>query len=139
MVKKTKSYDVGYKKPPKATQFKKGASGNPSGRRRQPRDIEMLLSIELNRTLSFNENGKIGKQNKLHLMIRQAVNKAVAGDFRPLEQLIKVRSILNTAQVRPDVQKVDRPKMTPDEIIENYMRFVRAPREERIRLLENEK
>jgi len=28
-------YEVGYRKPPVATRFKKGASGNPSGRRKK--------------------------------------------------------------------------------------------------------
>lgn len=33
--KKKEDYQVGYRKPPTATRFKKGKSGNPSGRRKK--------------------------------------------------------------------------------------------------------
>ena len=35
-------YEVGYRKPPRNTQFKKGSSGNPSGR---PRDSKSATTI----------------------------------------------------------------------------------------------
>ncbi|MBL4544643.1 MAG: hypothetical protein JKP95_01895 [Oceanicaulis sp.] len=38
-------YEVGYGKPPKATQFKKGQSGNPRGRpKMQPKDVAAHMS-----------------------------------------------------------------------------------------------
>ena len=37
---KKKDYEIGYKKPPKHTQFKPGQSGNPKGRPQKPQTIE---------------------------------------------------------------------------------------------------
>ena len=39
-------YEVGYKKPPQATKFRKGASGNPAGgRRRKPKPAKTSLEV----------------------------------------------------------------------------------------------
>jgi hypothetical protein len=40
-------YKVGYGKPPKGGQFKKGISGNPSGRPKKPLDFASQLKKEL--------------------------------------------------------------------------------------------
>jgi hypothetical protein len=41
--KRSNSYEVGYGKPPKDTQFKKGSSGNPKGRPRKTLDFHLEL------------------------------------------------------------------------------------------------
>lgn len=51
-------YEVGYGKPPKATRFPKGKSGNPLGRRkRRDPDAQDLLNL-LNEPISVTLNGK---------------------------------------------------------------------------------
>ena len=40
-------YEVGYGKPPKSGQFKKGISGNPPGRPKKPSDFASELKKEL--------------------------------------------------------------------------------------------
>lgn len=50
--------DTGYKKPPKAFQFQKGRSGNPSGRRRKAQGIpEMLGKVTKQRVRTNGKNG----------------------------------------------------------------------------------
>ena len=43
----TKDYDVGYAKPPLATRFQRGQSGNPGGRRRGAKSLAALLGEAL--------------------------------------------------------------------------------------------
>jgi hypothetical protein len=83
---------VGYKRPPAHTRFKKGQSGNPRGRRpsSEPPSLAALLADELQSTITITDNGKLRKANKVSLIFKQAVNKAVGGkDLRPLAFLLK--------------------------------------------------
>ena len=49
---------VGYKNPPKSTQFKKGQSGNPAGRKKKPVPKSLLeaMLLELSDTITIKEN-----------------------------------------------------------------------------------
>jgi Family of unknown function (DUF5681) len=121
-------YQVGYRSPPQHTQFKKGQSGNPHGRRKQNHNIRSLLSDEMNRQLSFNENGKPAKDSKLSLMVKQAINKAVAGDFRPLAQLVKLQSWLQAIKDSENMRSI-KDTTSVQEAIELYQEKIRASKE----------
>lgn len=56
---KKKDYEVGYGKPPKATQFKKGQSGNSKGRPRKSENVRTLLRETLNQRVQVRVNGKV--------------------------------------------------------------------------------
>ena len=82
---KSDIYKVGYGKPPKATRFKKGTSGNPSGR---PRKAPLLLDpgsiIEAidNEEIQVSDNGKRKRMTKAEIEFRQLFAKAIRGDLR---------------------------------------------------------
>ena len=81
---------VGYKKPPVHTQFKKGISGNPKGRVKGGKNIWTILQEEAQAVVSYSENGKPTKASKQTLAIKSAFNKAVKGDLRALQLLMKL-------------------------------------------------
>ena len=82
--KQESAYEVGYKKPPVATQFKPGQSGNPKGRPKGAKNLTTTLETEINALITYIENGKRKKISKQGAFIRQAVNLAVGGDLRAL-------------------------------------------------------
>lgn len=78
----------GYKTPPKATQFKKGQSGNPNGRPRGAKNNKTVFE-NLAATLI---DGKIpGSDDKVTLregVIAQLASKALSGDARSMNKFI---------------------------------------------------
>ena len=86
-------YEVGYKKPPKHTQFQKGKSGNPGGRRKPAADVVTALERTLSELITIREDGQTRQVTRLEAALRQMVAKATAGDtaaFRLLSALIQV-------------------------------------------------
>jgi hypothetical protein len=85
---KGRDYAVGYGKPPGATRFQKGQSGNPTGRRRGSRNLSTILDEELEQRVVIRENGKQKTITKRRASMKQFVNKAASGDHRALQLLI---------------------------------------------------
>ena len=83
-------YDVGYRRPPKATRFKKGESGNPKGRPKGARGLEKVVLEELKAKITVNENGRPKKLKKVEAIAKQMVNKALTGDHKAITQVLTV-------------------------------------------------
>jgi hypothetical protein len=79
--------DVGYGKPPKRTQFKKGESGNPRGRPKGAKSISTIVEEELNRKIEVTENGKTVRRPVRQLIVRAAVREAVKGSVKHTQWL----------------------------------------------------
>lgn len=82
---KRRDYDIGYKKPPVHSIWKKGQSGNLSGRRKgnvKSADIDLVLDEVLSALVPVNENGRPQKISKLKALLTQTVNKGLKGDNR---------------------------------------------------------
>jgi len=85
---KTEDYEVGYGKPPESGQFKKGTSGNPSGRPKKVKDFGSQLLRELDSKLIINENGKRKVITKLEGVVKQLLNKSLSGHHPSTRLLI---------------------------------------------------
>ena len=89
-----KVYEVGYGKPPVATRFQKGTSGNPSGRPKevsQELDPGMVLQSIDSEEIVVVEKGKRRRMTKAEIDFRQQFAKAIRGDLKA------ARLIANTA------------------------------------------
>lgn len=75
----TNNYAVGYKNPPKHTQFKKGCSGNSKGRPKGKKDksLNALLEKELESKLVLPDGSKITKKAAI---VKQTVHQAISGN-----------------------------------------------------------
>jgi len=82
------NYTVGYKRPPKATQFKPGQSGCPTGRRKATQQpVDVLRSI-LNERVPVEIGGKRQSLRKFELFFRGLINRAANGDARATKQVL---------------------------------------------------
>lgn len=75
-------YEVGYGKPPKKNQFKKGKSGNPKGRPKKSRCPLTIIKEELDLSITVKEGNKTITMTKGEAVLKQMVNKAIKGDHR---------------------------------------------------------
>lgn len=77
---------VGYGRPPEATRFRKGISGNPRGRPRGSSNLTTILKKVLRERVTINENGQRRTVTKLEAALKQLLNKAAAGDLKAIRQ-----------------------------------------------------
>lgn len=81
-------YEVGFGKPPRATQFQKGRSGNPRGRPKGSRNIETLYREVLEMKVKTSVGGQVQTISALKAVIIKQMQKALAGDARSIEAII---------------------------------------------------
>lgn len=84
------TYEVGYKRPPRHTQFQKGQSGNPRGRPKGSLNLATVLDRTLRERVVINENGRRKTVTKLEAAVMQLVNKAAVGDNQSLKHLLSL-------------------------------------------------
>jgi hypothetical protein len=84
-------YAVGYCKPPQATQFKKGKSGNPSGKKSGTHSFKKIfLEVAGELVVTRDSNGKKKKKPFLEFVIESAVRHAINGKSQLLPQVAKL-------------------------------------------------
>lgn len=89
-----KSYEVGRNKPPKAAQFKKGQSGNPRGRPKGALNKNTVVARILAEQIPVTENGERRVITKFEAIVKAIVHRAIGGDARAGEQVLRMASVL---------------------------------------------
>jgi len=84
------SYEVGYGKPPKATRFKPGQSGNPRGRPKGARGVAKVLEEALSEEILVTVGGQQLQKTKREALILSLVTKAIKGDMRAAAQTLRL-------------------------------------------------
>jgi uncharacterized protein DUF5681 len=83
-------YVVGYRRPPKATQFTAGKSGNPKGRPKGSRSVGAVLQDIIRQKIAVTESGKTRRIPALEVMLRRLVNDAMRSDPRAVKLLLSL-------------------------------------------------
>jgi hypothetical protein len=124
-------YPVGYGRPPSANQFKPGQSGNPYGRRPNPRrdepkegsgvkrahagsELDQLIHDELNRFVDAQENGEPVKLSVIQAVIRSMGLSAMKGRTQAQRAIVQLADAANE-------KEIDRRAYARD-LVHNYRR-----------------
>lgn len=83
-------YEVGFKRPPKATRFTKGQSGNPNGRPKGKKNMATILLAAANELVTINENGRSKQVTKFEAACKQTLNKSASGDLNAIRLLMQL-------------------------------------------------
>ena len=81
----SKEHAVGYKRPPKSGQFRKGRSGNPGGRRRKNGPVRVDAATILDETFRVSIGGLTRSMSAKEIEIRQIYSSEDFGDALPHE------------------------------------------------------
>ena len=95
------TYDVGYCKPPVATRFKPGQSGNPTGRPKGSPNLKTMFEKILKETISLREGNVTKKITKAEAVVRGLVIGAMKGDTRSQMTLFRLAEQIGQFEERP--------------------------------------
>jgi hypothetical protein len=83
-----KRYRVGYGRPPRHTQFKRGQSGNPKGRPKGVKNVKTDLQEEISEFITIKEEGRQKRVTKQRAAIKMLMVKALKGETRSIDVLL---------------------------------------------------
>src|SRR5579862_5100146 len=90
-----RSDSVGYGKPPVATRFKKGRSGNPNGRPRGQANLLTEIKDELKERITVREGGKSRRVTKQRAILKSLIAKGLSGDVKAMTSILVLRERLS--------------------------------------------
>jgi hypothetical protein len=119
----TRTYDVGYGRPPQATKFQAGRSGNPKGRPKGSKNFKTLFEEELAQPITLTENGKRKRMPKRQALVKQMINKALSNDAKAAAIVLdQIRRSESQGEAVPTLDI--RPLQHPD-LLANIVRRIR--------------
>ncbi len=102
-----KRRDVGYCRPPKEMQFKKGQSGNPSGRPKGTINLATALTRTLSKTIEVEEDGKKETITKMEAAVRRLVDEALTGSMQAFRVLLVLNHLLQDPPNTPSSSELE--------------------------------
>ncbi len=119
---KDDDYEVGYGKPPKAGQFKKGRSGNPRGRPKGAKGVQASIKRELESKITVHEGNQQVRITKAEAMAKQLMNKALKGDDKAMMALLKLDAELYGSAVVQHETETTRLESAPEPVDYDILR-----------------
>jgi hypothetical protein len=121
-------YDVGYGKPPKATRFQPGRSGNPKGRPRGRKNLRTILEETLFKSVMVTESGQKRRVPAIEAAFLRLLNKALEGDLRAFNTLGRYLPQLEQTAVAESTGTESTRPSNPErdaKILELYTKMIR--------------
>jgi Family of unknown function (DUF5681) len=97
---------VGHCRPPLATRFRPGESGNPRGRPRRKRHLGAVVARALRERITVEEtDGRVRRLSKLEATVKQIVDGATKGDARATRLLFALIKADERALTEPERER----------------------------------
>jgi hypothetical protein len=94
---------VGYGRPPKHSQWKKGQSGNPDGRRKGTRNVSAIVSAAAAERVTVTIHGQRRTLTKFEAAAMQLANQAASGELKAIKQMV---DLLMLAETRTEAENI---------------------------------
>jgi hypothetical protein len=85
-----RDYEVGYGKPPKHTQFRKGQSGNPKGRPRGAKGLSTIARETMTEKMPVRAGGVEKKMPRIEALLFRMFELAMKGNMRAAAEIMKL-------------------------------------------------
>src|SRR5215216_1898977 len=121
-----KAYPVGYGKPPVHTQFKKGVSGNPRGKKKGQKGLKAVVEDVFQQKVSIRTVRGIRRVTKLDALVQKLMNDALTGDPRAVVQVVRLAKEAGLTQEAGVIEAAAQELSEEDNLI--LTRYMKAPR-----------
>jgi hypothetical protein len=125
MANKAQADSGGYRQPPADTRFKKGQSGNPSGRPKKVSSFKADLAAELQEKLVLVENGKQRRVSKQKAFAKTLIAAAIKKDIRAVNALLACMRFFGVGSEEAVAEDADVGDL---DLLENYLEQQRKKR-----------
>jgi hypothetical protein len=117
-------YKVGPGRPPLHTRFRKGQSGNPSGRSRKK--LHALLADALNEPVFATIDGERRRITKREAVVHQLVNKSATADLRATKMLFDmIKDVEQKASITSPAPEPRRLDAGDEKVVQNFVDEIR--------------
>lgn len=115
-------YAVGYCKPPKSTQFKKGKSGNPNGRPKGAKGLNSIAKDNLLERVAVRTGKGTKRITRIEAVVLKLLEAAGNGDHRAMVQLMSMYSAA-VPEAAPETTSSDNDELTDTDeaILANFL------------------
>jgi hypothetical protein len=122
------STEVGYGKPPKANQFRKGRTGNPRGKRKGEENIISAFKRHVLKRVKIKDGDQIRTITLAEAVILKNYNAALQKDSFAMSNIYRLAEESGEFIDRTDAKQVGRPLFVPEKVtIEEFLaRFGRS-------------
>jgi hypothetical protein len=104
---------VGYRKPPKSGQFRKGQSGNPKARKRGEENFITVFKRVAKRRVKVSDNGEVKTLTMMEVVILQNVKAALNGDPAAMNNVLRMSEQGGEFLDTTDPKQLGRPIFLP--------------------------
>jgi len=111
----------GYRKPPKSRQWKKGQSGNPSGRKKGSKNKRTII-IELMEQKLGRKIDDISKLSRYEGMLLKGIQKALSGDTKAMAFILRRYDDAEAVQSRDEPIPSEQDEMVYAALVEKIKR-----------------